>query len=342
LNVDVAVVGAGVAGLSCTRVLQEAGRAVVVLDKARGVGGRCATRRVEGQPVDHGVVFLHGSDPAFLAALDPDRAPGVLRGWPERIHGSGPPCQPDAFLQGEVRVALRQGISAFPKRLAAGLTVRLGSRVVSLSPGERSVTLRTEGNGELTARILVLALAAEQVLDLAGTLPSGLPDVEAAKILLEAAGTHPCLTVIAGYPADSEGPDWDIDFPEDSRILQLISHDSAKRDQPAWLVLVYQARPRWSRDRLSSPPEVWTLEVLEEAARLIGPWAARPQWHQSHRWRYARLDRGRELAEPMLLPLPGGGRIGLAGELFQPGGGVEAAWSSGRRLAQRILAETEK
>jgi hypothetical protein len=39
----------------------------------------------------------------------------------------------------------------------------------------------------------------------------------------------------------------------------------------------------------------------------------------------------------MLVPFPGGGRIGLAGEIFAPGGGVEAAFISGRRLAKRIL-----
>jgi renalase len=338
---DVAVVGAGVAGLSCARLLREAGRAVLVLDKARGVGGRCATRRVEDQPVDHGVVFLHGSDPAFLAALDAGGTPGAIPGWPARVHGSGPPCQPDAFLAGEKRIALREGISAFPKRLAAGLDVRLGNRVMSLSAGERSVTLQLEGGGDVTTRTAVLALPAEQARDLAGTLPPEIPEIEAAKILLGAAGTHPCLTVIAGYAPDAEGPDWDIDYPEDSTVLQLISHDSGKRDRPRWLVLVYQARPRWSRERLESPPEAWTAEVLEEAARLTGSWAARPLWHQSHRWRHARVDRGNELQGPMLLPLPGGGRLGLAGEIFWPGGGVEAAWSSGRRLAERILAETE-
>ena len=79
--------------------------------------------------------------------------------------------------------------------------------------------------------------------------------------------------------------------------------------------------------------------MLEEAARLIGPWASRPEWHQSHRWRHARVDRGAELAGPMLLRLPGGGHLGLAGEIFAPGGGVEAAWTSGRRLARRILSE---
>lgn len=341
MKVDVAVVGAGVAGLACSSALRESGRVVVVLDKARGVGGRCATRRVDGQPVDHGVVFLHGSDPEFLAALDPERAPGVLPGWPERIHGSGPPCQPGAFLAGERRAAMRQGISAFPKRLAVGLDIRTGCLVVSLSPGERSVTVRLEGGGQVVARTAVLALAAEQSRDLVATLPPGIPEVEAARILLEAAGTHPCLTVIAGHAPDTEAPDWDIDYPEDSRILQLISHDSVKREKPDWLVMVYQARPRWSRERLSLPPESWSAEVLEEAARLIGPWAARPVWHQSHTWRYARVDLGSELTGPMLVLLPGGGRLGLAGEIFWPGGGVEAAWSSGRRLAQRVLAEAE-
>ncbi len=333
--------GAGIAGLSCSGLLHESHRSVVVLDKARGVGGRCATRRVEDQPVDHGVVFLHGSSPEFLAAIDPDAAPGAIPGWPERIHGAGSPCQPQAFLAGERRTALRQGLSAFPKRLAAGLDVRLGHRVVSLADAERSVALRLDDGVEMAARTVVLALPSEQARDLLDTLPAGLPDIDAAKVLLAGAGTHPCLTVIAGYPPDTEGPEWDIDYPEDSRILQLISHDSTKRDQPRWPVLVYQARPCFSRRHLASPPGSWTAEVLEEAARLVGPWAARPEWHQSHGWRYARVDRGAELSGPMLMRLPGGGRLGLAGEIFWPGGGVEAAWCSGRRLAQRILLETE-
>ncbi|MFN9939342.1 MAG: FAD-dependent oxidoreductase, partial [bacterium] len=42
---DVVVVGAGVAGLACAGALRESGASVVVLEKSRGVGGRCATRR---------------------------------------------------------------------------------------------------------------------------------------------------------------------------------------------------------------------------------------------------------------------------------------------------------
>ncbi|HYD41115.1 MAG TPA: NAD(P)-binding protein, partial [Anaeromyxobacter sp.] len=50
-RVPVLVVGAGVAGLSCARVLATAGRSAPVLDRARGVGGRCATRRVDDHPM---------------------------------------------------------------------------------------------------------------------------------------------------------------------------------------------------------------------------------------------------------------------------------------------------
>ena len=62
----IVVIGAGVAGLAAARALGDAGRDVVVVDKGRGVGGRCATRRIDGQSVDHGLPWFHGTDPAFL------------------------------------------------------------------------------------------------------------------------------------------------------------------------------------------------------------------------------------------------------------------------------------
>lgn len=43
----VAIIGAGMAGLSCARALVQAGVAVELFDKGRGPGGRMSTRRVE-------------------------------------------------------------------------------------------------------------------------------------------------------------------------------------------------------------------------------------------------------------------------------------------------------
>jgi hypothetical protein len=159
--------------------------------------------------------------------------------------------------------------------------------------------------------------------------------------MLRMMSTVPCLALLAGYPREAPAPSWDVSYPEDSPVLQLVSHDSAKRAVPRFHCLVFQARPRWSRDRLEAAPEAWSAEILKEAKRRLGPWAGRPSWAQAHRWRYARLETGNELAGPVLCRLEGGARLGLAGEVFAPGGGVEAAWASGRRLGWRILEKGE-
>ncbi len=47
---EVAIVGAGIAGLSCATALAAAGRRVVLFDKGRRPGGRLATRGGEWGP----------------------------------------------------------------------------------------------------------------------------------------------------------------------------------------------------------------------------------------------------------------------------------------------------
>jgi predicted NAD/FAD-dependent oxidoreductase len=137
--------------------------------------------------------------------------------------------------------------------------------------------------------------------------------------------------------ADAWPPRWDVSYPESSPVLQLIANDASKRAPGAPLILVYQAHARWSRAHLED--ERWPEAMLTEAARLLGPAAAQPTSVEPHRWRFARTDRSGELTAPLLLRLADRQRLGLCGEIFAPGAGVEAAWVSGERLARRILAE---
>ena len=63
VEVEVAVVGAGLAGLACAQRLRQLGRRVVVVEKSRGLGGRLATRRLPGTCADHGVRYLEVQGP---------------------------------------------------------------------------------------------------------------------------------------------------------------------------------------------------------------------------------------------------------------------------------------
>ncbi len=70
LEADVAVVGAGLAGLQCARTLREGGLEVVVLESAERVGGRVRSDHVDGFVVDRGFQLLNPAYPAVRRWVD--------------------------------------------------------------------------------------------------------------------------------------------------------------------------------------------------------------------------------------------------------------------------------
>jgi monoamine oxidase len=65
---DVAIVGAGVAGLAAMRVLEEGGIRTRVLEARDRIGGRVHTLRDArlAHPIELGAEFVHGSAPELL------------------------------------------------------------------------------------------------------------------------------------------------------------------------------------------------------------------------------------------------------------------------------------
>jgi monoamine oxidase len=67
-HADVAVIGAGVAGLTTARLLVDAGLRVVVLEARDRIGGRVHTDRRDGLVTDLGASWIHGVDGSAVAA----------------------------------------------------------------------------------------------------------------------------------------------------------------------------------------------------------------------------------------------------------------------------------
>ena len=81
----VAVVGAGISGLTAASRLARGGCAVTVYETGRGPGGRTSTRRAgpdgAGWQFDHGAQYFSAKDPAFRAIVEEWRADGLVAEW---------------------------------------------------------------------------------------------------------------------------------------------------------------------------------------------------------------------------------------------------------------------
>ncbi len=76
---DVAVIGAGAAGIAAARRLLAAGLGVVVLEARNRVGGRAVTVPLRGHPVDLGAHWLHAGPVNPLVALGAERGEPIRR-----------------------------------------------------------------------------------------------------------------------------------------------------------------------------------------------------------------------------------------------------------------------
>jgi renalase len=335
-SAEVVVVGAGLAGLSLARALAARDRDVLVLERARGVGGRCATRRIDGIPVDHGAPFLHGRSRELRAELEAIPADARVDDWPQRRDGTGLPCQPEAFEASELRLGLRRGAATLAKRLAQGLSIRFRAEVAAVR-ADRDWELSLASGGTIRTRSLVLTMPAPEAIALLRGIPTVPGRIAALLPTLELIRTVPCLTLIARYPAEVARPSWDASYPGTSSILQAVFHDSTKREAGSPLTLVLQARARFSRKHLDDEPGRWSAVMLVEARRRLGV-IAEPELVQAHAWHHARVEAPSQLAGPLAIELPPGLRLGLAGDGFHHAGGMEGAYLSGLRLAERLAA----
>ncbi|WP_439595051.1 NAD(P)/FAD-dependent oxidoreductase [Falsiroseomonas sp.] len=323
---DIAIVGAGLAGLACAKTLAAYDVRLRLFDKGRGPGGRLATRRVEVEGhvlnFDHGAQYLTAHGAPFAAVLDAARA----QEWPDAGRHVGVPRMssvPRALAEG-LDIDLMRHVCAITGTPRAWYLHHLDARLVR--PGRPFPTQPPEVEGPFDA--VVLALPAPQAQAL---LQDPAPHLAG---VLQAVRFEPCWALMLAFPERLDLPDT---LRPDVGPIGWAARDSSKPGRDSSLELwVVQGGPDWSREHLELTPEEAAAKLLEGFAQLAalhapGTTLPTPFFSAAHRWRHPLVEA--PLGAPCLWDATLG--LGAAGD-WCIGARAEAAVDSAAALVAAI------
>ena len=314
----VAVIGAGIAGLSCARELQSKGILVDIFEKSRGPSGRISTRRSEDWSVDHGAQYLTARDPRFIQEVQNWLQVGTATIWKPKIKVYEAKAWHESSSQ-EIRYVGTPNMNSIGKHLAKKLSIQYGVTISKLDRRADQWHLQSSEIGEITASydFVALAIPAPQASALVKDLDARAFDIT------HSAQMKACWTMMANFPNQTTA-DFDAAFINQEIISWICQNGSKPMRQGAmWTI---HGSPVWSQDNVELSKE----EAQDQMVQCLTSLGFNCQDAEisMHRWRYASGGLENSISFLSLADIG----LGLCGDWLN-GGRVEGAWLSGLDLA---------
>lgn len=306
----VAIVGAGLAGLTTARTLADRGAVVSVFDKGRVVGGRLATQGREQGGFDHGAQRFSARSDGFVE---------VVSSW----------CARDLVRAADTWWVPVRSTNALAQALAVGLAVRTSARVTRLSRRSRAWWLSIEGaEDEGPFEVVLLTAPAPQSAALLSPHRLFVDELAAIRFDPTWSLALTCDAESARFP--------DVVFTEPGRDpIELLVREGFKPERPPegpLVRLVVHASAAFSIAHLEHDETSIGAALVDALRAHPGLADMKVRWSRAHRWRFARVRT--PLGRPCLFDAARG--VGVAGDGML-GPRIEAAWESGRALADEVL-----
>lgn len=297
LGKRIAIIGAGLAGIAAACGLTQRGAAVTLLEKSRGFGGRCASKRWEGHVIDHGAQYFTMRDERFREAAIAACGDALLKlEMPVRDENGQPLADSGRWIH-------REGNSRLARDLAHGLEIRTECQIED-------------------ARSLLADF--DEVVSTA-------PWPQTARLFgIESDFDYiPCLAVVLAYHGEWIGrtrETYAFSAPGTTLAWSACENHKPGRIAPGYTVLVAHLGEAFSREHLDKAPTEFPALVrsmVEERWEIPADAFATAF---GHRWRLARV------AAPFTPPnLPN--RMHFVGDALRRSR-VEDAWLTGHLFAQ--------
>ncbi|WP_168564262.1 FAD-dependent oxidoreductase [Crateriforma spongiae] len=329
----VAIVGAGLGGLTAARTLMDHGMTVTLFDKSRGVGGRLATRRaeVDGRWLcfDHGAQCFTARDGRFAKHVQSWQQDGLVQAWLGRfvcLDGQGQSVQ---RRQPPARFVGTPTMNALAKHLAKDLHIHLGTRIRRISGGadQRYQLHDDSGNVFGDFDVVLVNCPPPQAADLLGDVSPTLAE-KAQQVK-----PQPCWAAMFGCDQEIDTIGYDAAIVTEGPLhwvtRQASKPDHASMGSTSWVV---HASSEWTSAHLDRPKDLVASMLLDSLRDLTGEKFDRVRHLDAHLWRFSGVASALDdecLWEPTE-------QLGVCGD-WCLGHDVEAAFLSGQALAGQVL-----
>ena len=236
-----AIIGAGMAGITCARTLMQAGHRVTVFEKSKGASGRLSTRSSSFGSFDHGAQYFTVRDSRFAQALA--TTPNICKPWSANavrvLDAMGRLVEAARNTQDKHWVAT-PGMNALVKAWAQPLvqndTIHFESKVFKIERDTLQPELwqlhseEPEGAQSVFSGFdqVLLAVPSDQAIDLLRN--SGIKMEQAAA--LNKVQVAPCWTLMVAFPNAVQpglitlGPQWNAARSVHHRVAWLARESS--------------------------------------------------------------------------------------------------------------------
>ena len=320
---QVAVIGAGLAGLCCAATLAQAGMGVAVFEKSRGIAGRMSTRKGVGWQCDHGACYFTARDPAFQEQVAKWIEAGAAAQWHTPI-GVYEDQKWQQRISNDARYVGTPWMTSPAQHLAQSLEIHTSHTITSINRLQDQWQLHTAEHGLLNYKPdwVILAVPAPQALALTKAIDPAITGLH------DKAKTEGCWTMMLRFHEAINMP-FEAAFTNEG-ILSWVARNNSKPQRTGAEVWAIHGQSQWSQDQIDADPLTIAPQMIAAFVALGGQ---APDEYAIHRWRYAS-------SEPSYQPefhYDSHQRIAYCGDWLQ-GGRVEGAWLSGQGAAKAILA----
>ncbi|SDS90015.1 hypothetical protein SAMN05216421_2433 [Halopseudomonas xinjiangensis] len=323
-SLRIAIIGAGLAGISAARTLTGKGHSVELYDKSRGSGGRMSSKRTEFGELDMGAQYFTARDPRFRHELQRWLDAGWAAEWSPKMYrfdDVGLAASPDE----QTRYVGSPRMTALSRHLLVGLELQSGVRIVELQRNDEQHWNLMDDGGRAYGpfdRVLVATPA-----------PQAVPLLKASPNLAQAAAqvrVAPCWTVALSF-SQRLATDVEACFVRHGPLDWVSRHLSkpGRSGADSWII---QSSADWATEHEATGANDVTQQLTEAFAQVLGLNLPEPDQRMAHRWLYARS------VEPCAWGALAAPELGLyaCGD-WCLSGRIEGAWLSGRQAADSVV-----